>query len=634
MFNELFYGSPGGYVIENSLRFRGAQKLDWTPNSAPSTSDDQTFSVWVKITSPSQGGMIISRATVSGSAELYFQYDGKFYLRDGTPSGQGGTGGTAERRDPGAWYHVVSVTTNSETKTYVNNQLQVETAGLTKKLVSPGTPVSIGRLQSINSGYFQGYMSEFHFVDGQALDPTEFGEYNADGVWVPKKVSVANYGTNGFYLDFSDPANIGADRRGNGNNWTATGFELANTASSNYDWMEDSPTQNYATINPLYPGASTSNANLTTANATGKPTILPGVSKTVSVGGVSQTWDGTEAGWTYTGNVDFGQRDAAVADISANNLPAVTITNPSDHFEVITDTGANILTAAQAKFPNGLWWIKDRANASQHQFVDSVRGGTEALTCPGQSATSYVAPTGNSVAWCWAVPSGTVTNNDGTTQSVLSANTTAGFSIVTYSGTGSSTTVGHGLSQAPEVVLIKARANGTGWVWYTDRVDGSWDALRLDTNGAKADSSRSLPTDKVFNVINGANDNQAGLNYVAYCWHSVPGYSAFGSYTGNGTNDNAFVNLGFRPAFILLKRTNTNSDWVINDYVRGGSNGQQSQLLPNDTRNELNLNGFIDLLSNGFKIRNTFTDYNGTVVYAAFAEHPFGGSNISPTTAR
>jgi len=569
--------------IGNSLRFRGAQTL----NRAAGGSG--TGSVWIK------------RANL-GSAQTVMGLIA-FASNDTLNSSPG------VYRDPSAWMHVVISTLG----TYVNGVF-----------VKAGAALNAGTIGSS----FDGYLTEFHFVDGQALGPTEFGEFNADGVWVLRAASIDDYGTNGFYLDFSDPDDIGADRSGNGNNFTANGFELTNTTSPNYDWMADSPIQNYATINPLYPGASTSNANLTTANATGKPSIL---------GVAGNGWDGTEAGWVTTGDVDFGQRTAA-DEISTRTIDAVSITNPSDHFDVITDTGANILTAAQAKFPNGLWWIKDRVNANQHQLVDSVRGSANAIQCPAAlHEQPYSAPAASSVAWCWK------TDANG-------LNKEAGFEIVKFTGTyPTPQAVPHNLGKTPDLLMVhpvQYIVNTSSQLWVVDHVSLNNRGITcavLNNNASQITDgtqfNSTAPTDTHFTVGSSRSTNAPDVDCIAYLWTSVPSYSAFGSYTGNGNTNGPFIYTGFKPAFLLVKRLLGGvGSWHICDTTRDTDNPSDHVLFSDLPQAEVVVGGNkIDLLSNGFKCRSNDTTTNtsgSTYIYAAFAENPFGGSNVSPTTAR
>jgi hypothetical protein len=491
--------------------------------------------------------------------------------------------------------------------------------------------VSVGSGSAISAGTIgtscELYLAAFCFIDGQAsLEPTAFGRYNSQGVWVPVDAKGLTYGANGFHLDFSDPNDLGKDVA-NGNDFTAAGFETADTSSADYDLMLDSPTQNYATINPLYPGASTTKANLNTANTTGKPTIL-GVAGDVGVEGASVAWDGTKAGWNSTGHINFGQQPGGFDEFSTRTIPAATIPNGREHFQAITDTGANILPAAQAAFPNGLWWIKDRVNANQHQLVDSVTnaifGGNKANTLPTNSqAIDYVAPSGNSVAWCWnaADPA------------------TSGFNIVQYTGQNPTTTaVPHGLGKAPDMIFTFAKSGTTrNPAVYLSETGPSKYFILSNTDGAISDSTiwaNTAPDETNFYVGSANTTNFPGATFVAYCWTAIPGYSAFGSYTGNGDPNGPVIVTGFRPAFILTKRATADEDWSIVDTTRSIDNPAFQNLRPNQTNGEGGGIGSndIDILSNGFKLRNNTDRFNstGTYVYACWAENPFQ----SPATAR
>ena len=308
-------------------------------------------------------------------------------------------------------------------------------------------------------------------------------------------------------------------------------------------------------------------------------------------------------------------------------MPEPTFYDGREHFQAITDTGANILTTAQQTFSSGLWWIKDRANANQHQLVDSVRGGSLALTSPTiGTETAYTVPAGDSVAWCWNY------NADNPAQN--------GFEIITYSGTGATHAVNHNLGSAPEFMIVKNRDNAapnTQFCIYHVSEGATKTAYLNVSTAFFADSNmwaNTEPTASQFTVGTNQAVNNSGQDLVAYLWTSVPGYSAFGSYTANGNADGPFVYCGFRPAFVMLKSVTSAYEWEILDSTRNPFNPVNSTLAPstggiestgsyNDT----------DFLSNGFKLRNTGTNLNttgNTYIYAAFAENPFQ----SPTTAR
>lgn len=230
--------------IGNSLRFRGAQSLSRT--MAGAGTGTETVSYWIKLGSPTDSGMVMARTINAGYSELYTGHFGS-ELQKKNGSNAIATKAAGLCRDPSAWYHVVITTKSTGSEIFVNG-ISRGTSGDAATFVVAGQPLRIGGYVSLSGYQLNGYLSELHFVDGQALSPTTFGEFNADGVWIPKKVSGVTYGTNGFYLDFSDPADIGADRSGNGNNFTATGFDF--TAANGYsgsDLTPDSPTNNQLT---------------------------------------------------------------------------------------------------------------------------------------------------------------------------------------------------------------------------------------------------------------------------------------------------------------------------------------------------------------------------------------------------
>jgi len=303
-----------------------------------------------------------------------------------------------------------------------------------------------------------------------------------------------------------------------------------------------------------------------------------------------------------------------------------------------------------------LVWAKGRTSGSLwNVWFDSIRGGgqlssnqTDAELSVGSNVAGYVSSydadgftvtAGNSsiaslnltgqtyVAWNWrGSDSAAVTNTAGSITSTVSANPTAGFSIVTYTGTGVAATVGHGLGVAPKVVLIKVRSDVNSWLFYTTVIDGSLDALFLNLTNAAVNASEPVPTSTVFTQGGGELAGANGKTYVAYCFSEVAGYSRFGSYTGNGSADGPFVFCGFRPAFVMVKQTNTTGNWFIRDTKRDSINASSRSLYPNLSDAEFTSGESIDILSNGFKLRSSGTGANassGTYIFMALAENPF-----------
>jgi hypothetical protein len=319
-----------------------------------------------------------------------------------------------------------------------------------------------------------------------------------------------------------------------------------------------------------------------------------------------------------------------------------------------TGTGGNqtISNAVNGvSFQPDFAWLKDRTASGNHQLFNNVVGAGTALASNLTNAefgsgglnafnsngfSGNIGSTNNYVAWQWkASNSAAVTNTSGSITSQVSANTTAGFSVVTFTGNGTAgATIGHGLGVAPKLIFVKSRSAVGDW-WVYNASIGATKVLFLSLIDAAltfAAWNNTAPTSNVFTIGLASGLNANGVTQVAYCFAEVAGYSAFGSYTGNASTDGPFVYLGFRPRFILTKRSDSTSPWQILDSSRDTFNSSIKALFPNTTGAEASFtqpNG-IDFLSNGFKLRNSSTDDNasgGTYIYAAFAENPFKYAN-------
>ena len=358
-----------------------------------------------------------------------------------------------------------------------------------------------------------------------------------------------------------------------------------------------------------------------------------------------------------------------------------TIDDPSAHFhtQLYTGNGASshsITNNANAgDFKPDWLWVKNRSSSGgtgPNIVFDTTRGNTKDLHVNNDEAehtnsnvllsfdtdgfsvgTSGVVNnnTDNFVAWQWIANGGSTTTNDasstgvGTIDSVYQANTTAGFSIVTHTGSNSAGTIAHGLGVAPKWVLTKNRTdNGEDWANYHVGLPSAEYYIRLNTNAAQATGSSvwgdTAPSSTVI-TFGGANGktNAGSSNYVHYCFAPIQGYSKFGSYTGNANADGPFVYTGFKPAWVLIKRSDGGSEnWNLNDNKRSPINPTKIKLSPNTNGAEAEDTGYsIDFVSNGFKIRNDGGDHNSsgaTMIYMAFAEHPFVSSKGVPVTAR
>ena len=372
--------------------------------------------------------------------------------------------------------------------------------------------------------------------------------------------------------------------------------------------------------------------------------------------------------------VNFGQTPfvhtppAGFESLQTQNLPTPAILNGRDHFGVLTYNGNSGGQSIGTDFVPGLIWFKCRSAANDHLLIDRVRGGTSGI-CSNNNASAttsdqYITDfddggsivTGNAteindngqqqVAWYWrADDTWNSTDADitaGTRASNGRRDVAAGFSIVSFEGTGGDT-IAHGLNERPELIINRDLENDQFWRVFHYRMDDgdvNWDVsdnLHLDTTDAYP-PGRGAATriDQVRDTFFRISGGTAGADQIAYCWHSVPGYSAIGSYTGNGDPDGTFIYTGFRPAFVMVKRVNADANWTIWDTTRNPTNPLGLRLQANTANDELDA-VFLDVVSNGFKFRNTGAGYNttgGEYVYWSFAENPFGGENTAPVTAR
>jgi len=375
----------------------------------------------------------------------------------------------------------------------------------------------------------------------------------------------------------------------------------------------------------------------------------------------------TSAGGIYA---NFGQRPftytppAGFQTLCATNLPDPTIKLGAQYMAASTYTGTGATQSivnsgnntTATTFQPDLVWTKSRANAYNNDLIDSVRGNTQILqsnntTAETTATTAYSLVSfnsngytvgasensnlsGTSVGWQWKAAGSTVSNTSGTITSTVSANTTAGFSIVTYTGTGSNATVGHGLGVAPSMIIVKSRSTTGDWKVYNVNVGNTYQGFLNDPAAFQGSSptvwNSTTPTSTVFSIGTNAGVNGSGTTYVAYCWAPIAGYSAFGKYTGNGSTDGPFVYLGFRPRYFLIKRSDASYDWYIHDTSRDTYNAMNKELYPNTSDAEVSSSRVFDALSNGFKVRDSNAGINasgGTYIYAAFAENPFKYSN-------
>ena len=798
LFPSFFNAGPATYEIEQSLRFRGNNTYFTKTFGSSGDRRKFTLSVWVKkatvtAVSPNNTGLNFFGAN-SGSvgdsmnvgmnadttAIQFYQYNSGY---------AGGIFSDARYRDPSAWMHVVFVwdsaqaTASDRMAVYVNNRVERPdgSAG------SPDTAPSQNKDAAWNNSSYTHtiggtnqtndmYIAEAYHIDGQALDPSSFGEYDSNGVWRPIKYT-GTYSGNSFYLKFDPSATngIGHDHSGLGNNWSPTGFSTSGTGT---DVMSDTPTKNFNTLNPAIrpytatPAEVLSDGNLklscnsssvsgsawstmlitsgkwywegTLSTAGASNNTIGWSNSTEDAGrgtnvadlrtnGVSYVNDGDKdinttktsygdsfttgdvigaaldadagtitfykngvsqgditgqspqsdsAGWLaavegFNGtvwDVNFGQRDFAYTPptgfkaLNTSNLPAPTVKDGSDNFNTVLWTGNATARDITTGHNSNFTWIKHRNSAENHNLYDILRGTGNRLESNSTSqetsyadrltafnsdgfslGTGYNNTNGTTyVGWSWAGGGSGSSNTDGSITSTVSANPSAGFSIVSFTGktyTGNSSTdtgtVGHGLGVAPSFYVVKARNGTSDWICYHSALGNTKYIELSQQNSATTNTgmwASTSPTSTVFTMGPFWPSNIAdGKTMIAYCFAEVEGYSKFGSYTGNGSSDGPFVHTGFKPAWLMVKKDAGSTDWKIYDAGREPYNVVANRIAANTSNTELDGNAQdIDFLSNGFKFRGTNGDQNssGTFYYVAFAENPFGGSGVSPATAR
>lgn len=675
VFQNTMMGAAGAgkdYSINQSIRFNDNDTAVLTKTlGTPTDATNWTFSVWIKRCNLGSQQWLFNAG--ASAADYYIRFETTDKIRFRAASNWDITT-TEVFRDVSAWYHFVATLENGSVVLYVNNN-SIATASVSDAPYNFFTSVihSIGASTDSNNAS-DVYMAEIQGIDGQALSPTNFGETNDYGVWVPKKYT-GTYGNNGFYLKGQDNSSLGNDSSGESNDFTASGL----TAE---DQVDDTPTENYCVLNVVDPTTTgtLSNGNLeTTGNAT--VTIRPESGQWYyEKDGVGVSYNADTSGQfnptLSSGSYNFGQLawndtgpTGSEKAINTSNLPTPTIKDGSAYFQttLYTGTGSSLAVnqSGNSTFQPDFVWIKKRNAAERHELEDAVRGvqkrlssnstdaedtgGLTSFDSDGFTVDGNFASSGENestyVAWQWLAGNGTASNSDGSITSTVSANTTSGCSVLIYSGNATSgATIGHGLGAAPKLVITKSRDNGTGRNWAVFHASlGATKYLELNNTDAVGTATNrwndTAPTSSVvtFGDSQTVNGSEA---YVAYCFSEVEGFSKFSSYTGNGSADGTFIWCGFRPNQVVVKETSVADDWVMYDSARDPNNVAGRVLRCDNTDAEFDGRGGsrdIDFLSNGFKLRtsnNTVNNSGSNYIFWAFAEHPFGGENISPVTAR
>jgi len=343
------------------------------------------------------------------------------------------------------------------------------------------------------------------------------------------------------------------------------------------------------------------------------------------------------------------------------------INKPTDYFNTVLYTGnGSTQSITGVNFQPDWVWLKDRDNATNHMLFDSVRGtgkelhsqNTDSETTQANTLTAFGSDgfslgnntdvnnsSQNFVAWNWLGANGTASNTDGSITSSVSVNQTAGISIGTFTGTASVGTVGHGLNAVPSMIINRTiTSDGKDWMTYHHKNTSApqTDYLALNSTNATADFedvwNDTDPTSSLFTIGDSSQNNTGSGTSIFYAFAEKKGFSRFGSFQGNGSNDGSYIHLGFKPAFLIIRRTDDGDNWVMFDNKRNEFNLTDKRLYPNSNAAEATASSVsLDLLSNGFKLRGTDSQINnasGSYIYMAFAEAPFVTSTGIPTTAR
>jgi hypothetical protein len=718
VFNNILAGASGqaggaGYEIERSLRFNSADSSYLSRGSfANSDTKTMTFSFWLKRSALT--AQVATQYIFSGGSNGTIFFDSgngdklSFNLR-GTSGTNFFTHTLAELRDVGAWYHIVvaldfgNATQSERFKCYINGVEQgMSATAYPNNAFHAGGTWYIGSYTGTQN-YPSFYLADFHYVAGQALDPTDFGEFDDNGVWQPIEYAASgpNNGTT-----WSDSVTT-ADGESTSNTFDRLFDGSLSTVAANPD-NTGADEASAITFTPTSPISYTNSVEVyhrgASGNAVGKASLNDGATVNCTLG----QWNTIATGsgsitkiemWIDPGTTSIGENAAAAirvdgvtlidgdtANIGANGFH-LDFANGADlgndvsgnnndwtpnnlvgelqtgdlGMDVVTYTGnGSTQTISGLKFQPDLLWIKSRSAAYSHRLYDSIRGVSDALypdltdaegasqgtnenltsfTSDGFSlgaATGIDAINANTVtfvAWAWKAGGTPSSNTDGTITSSVSANTTYGFSIVSYTGNGTAgATIGHGLGVQPHMVIYKNRDSATDWVVGHVGADllNAPDQKRLILNGTQVavDDGGSYfndtnPTSSVITLGNHQNVNENTKKHVGYFFAPVAGYSAFGSYTGNGSTTGPIVTTGFKPGWLMIKRSDSADSWQILDATRSPSNPADDHLFADLSNAEgSTASRGVDFLSNGFQLRGDNGGINasgGTYIYAAFA---------------
>ena len=622
---------------------------------------------------------------------IQFYYDGNSDTFNVYQGGSLVWKSTEVLRDPAAWYHLVIAfdttqsTADDRLKVYLNSKQLTRATGAgfsqnTEYAINNNIPHRIGTYSG-STEFFKGLMADIQFIDGLALAPTDFGETrSSDGVWVPKEYSRTSVNDGTVWSNGKTGSDLSGYPATNGFDGNTSNFFYA--AASQTTTFTFSPAitgttfEIYALSGGLWPEISVNGTGIGThnsvwvdvssqANGSLSTIACPGDSVRQS-GFAAVRVDGEILIDDFNDSSGYGRNgfhlnfsdSSTIEALGFDSAPTIPDLDPKKGMDVVTYSGnGGLQNIGGLNFEPGLVWLKTRTGHSSktHGLFDVVRGPTKFLASNSNAAenTSYdnnltafnpdgfrleEEPDFNTggrtyVGWCWAAGGTAVANTSGTITSQVSTNTDYGFSIVTWTNPSSGSgafTVGHGLGAAPSLIFIKARSNSGNWnTFHSSGTTDTSKFLNLNTSDSLQTYNglwgSALPTSSVFGLGGNFRD---GYTMVAYCWSEVSGYSKFGSYSGSGSANKTVTGLGFKPKFLIVKRTDALENWQMVDSERG----PDKPLFPDLTDAEQNASGGtreISFQDDGFTLVGTHAGINasgGTYIYIAFADRP--GNNF------
>jgi len=686
-------GGGGGAAISRSLRFNPGDSayLNRTPSSSGNLRT-WTWSGWVKRSNSGAGhtndffscGVNIHNGGAGGAqANAYFDVDGTMQVYEYS----GGYGynyrTTQVFRDFSAWYHIVISldTTNStagdRVKIYINGDRVTSFSTSDAPALNFEGEINKSGVQhyiSDTAAPFNGYLADVHFIDGQALAPTDFGETNTNNLWVPK----AYAGTYGPLVNQAQNwTNATTLSTGSWTGALANMFD-GSLATAAYDSVSGATatitlSQSYSGLVRVYNGTmigtvvlkngSTTVATYTGLNTgVGWETVATSASsfnkiEITSSSGSVIALHGIEiggnllvdSGVTVTDNsfrLDFADNSSNAAlgtDTSGNsntwtvnNLSAGAGSNPTakQNFDVVTYTGTgSTQSISSLAFQPDFVWIKNRGSALNYHILDSVRGAqnvivsntTDAEFSSSGSLASFntngftvgsnsnVNGNGNNiVAYCWKAGGAASSNTDGTITSQVSVNTSYGFSVTSWVSDGSNATVGTGLSSV-DFIILKCTSNATNWAVWSSAYASNTGYLALDLDNALVSDSTVFSGAPTGGVVPLGGNGNYGTKSIMYAWSEVAEFSKIGSYSGNGSTTGPIITTGFKPRFLLIKRADSASNWRLFDTKRDPSNPADTLLFPDSAEVEYTSSTYnTDLLSDGFQLKNTHSGLNAS----------------------